>query len=168
MIKKSVAKNPVAKKPMAKNPVAKKPVVKKPMAKKPVVKKPMAKKPVVKKLMAKNHVVKKPMAKNPVVKKPMAKNPMVKGSLAKQKINNEIKDTDNTYIKQIRATEGVSFSIQPTNMNTSSNYENKTLKNALLKQGFSNQKINEFMVRMKITQKTPITKELINMFLRIN
>lgn len=44
-------------------------------------------------------------------------------------------------------------------------YHNSGLKVALMKQGFDSKKIDHCINEMKITQKTPVTKELINIFL---
>ena len=45
-------------------------------------------------------------------------------------------------------------------------YQNIILKNALLKHNVPSSKIDATMQKMKITQKTPVTKELINNFLK--
>ena len=45
-------------------------------------------------------------------------------------------------------------------------YQNTALKSALLKQSIPSHKIDETMIKLKITQSTNITKELINHFIR--
>ena len=45
-------------------------------------------------------------------------------------------------------------------------YQNTVLKNALLKHKVPANKIDSTMQKMKITQKTPVTKELIDNFLK--
>ena len=60
------------------------------------------------------------------------------------------------------------FSIQTKNIKNNNKkiiYENKILKNSLINQGFASNKIDKIMKIMKITNKTEITKELLNSFL---
>jgi len=45
-------------------------------------------------------------------------------------------------------------------------YQNDILKNALLKKNFTSKQIDDLIVNMKITQKTPVTKQLINIILQ--
>ena len=61
---------------------------------------------------------------------------------------------------------GPGFSISNSYVNKKPIYENEILKKALLNQNFTLKQIDDVMLKMKISSKTPITKDLINKILQ--
>ena len=129
-------------------------------------------KKIIKKQMA--PTIKKQMA--PIKKKPIQRN------ISKKMINDN-KNTNLNVNKNTNLNKNKSKPLQPkksvpknniipTNISSfkinppkKRNYQNIGLKNVLIKQGFDSIKIDKCINQMKITQSTPVTKELINIFL---
>ena len=101
---------------------------------------------------------KKQPLKQPIKKQPIKKQPL------KQTKKQTVKRKDNIQekIKEvgIRPTTSPQFTV-----GVKKKFYNENLRNAMMKQNFDPRKIDQTMIKMKITPQTKITKELLNDFL---
>ena len=107
--------------------------------------------------------IKKQPLKQPIKKQPIKKQPQ-KQPIKKQPLKQPIKRKDNIQekIKEvgIKPTTSPQFTV-----GVKKKFYNDNLRNAMMKQNFDPRKIDQTMIKMKITPQTKITKELVNDFL---
>jgi hypothetical protein len=107
--------------------------------------------------------IKKQQKKQPIKKQPLKQ--QKKQPLKQQKKQKPVKRKDNIQekIKEvgIKPTTSPQFTV-----GSVKTYSNQSLRNAMVKQNFDPRKIDQTMIKMKITPHTKITKELLNDFLK--
>ena len=110
----------------------------------------------------KKQPLKQPIKKQPK-KQPIKKQPK-KQPIKKQPLKQPVKRKDNIQekIKEvgIKPTTSPQFTV-----GVKKKFYNENLRNAMMKQNFDPRKIDQTMIKMKITPQTKITKELVNDFL---
>jgi hypothetical protein len=99
---------------------------------------------------------KQPIKKQPIKKQPIKKQPLKQTKPVKRKdnIQEKIKEVG------IKPTTSPQFTV-----GVKKKFYNENLRNAMMKQNFDPRKIDQTMIKMKITPQTKITKELLNDFL---
>jgi len=105
-----------------------------------------------------------PIKKQPIKKQPIKKQPIKKQPIKQKKPLKPVKRKDNIQekVKEI----GIKPSTSPQfTVDVKKKYYNQNLRNAMMKQNFDPRKIDQTMIKMKITPQTKITKELLNEFL---
>ena len=105
---------------------------------------------------------KQPIKKQPIKKQPIKKQPIKKQPIKKQPKPVKRKDNIQEKIKEvgIKPTTSPQFTV-----GVKKTFYNENLRNAMMKQNFDPRKIDQTMIKMKITPQTKITKELLNDFL---
>ena len=100
--------------------------------------------------------IKKQPKKQPIKKQPIKKQPLKQTKPVKRKdnIQEKIKEVG------IKPTTSPQFTV-----GVKKKFYNENLRNAMMKQNFDPRKIDQTMIKMKITPQTKITKELLNDFL---
>jgi hypothetical protein len=109
----------------------------------------------------KNNKKKQPIKKQQ--KKQPLKQPKQQKKQPKQQKPVKRKDNIQEKIKEvgIKPTTSPQFTVG----SVKKTYSNQSLRNAMVKQNFDPRKIDQTMIKMKITPNTKITKELLNDFL---
>ena len=112
-----------------------------------------------------DEIIKKPIKQKPIKPIKAIKQKPIKQKPIKQKPIKR-KDPIRENVKEIgiKPTSPPQFTIGDTGP-IKNNYGNHTLRNAMVKQNFDPRKIDQTMIKMKVTPHTKITKELINEFL---
>ena len=107
-------------------------------------------------------IKKQPIKKQPIKKQPIKKQPVKKQPIKKQPKSVKRKDNIQEKIKEvgIKPTTSPQFTV-----GVKKKFYNENIRNAMIKQKFDPRKIDQTIIKMKITPQTKITKELLNDFL---
>jgi len=107
-------------------------------------------------------IKKQPIKKQPIKKQPVKKQPIKKQPVKKQPKSVKRKDNIQEKIKEvgIKPTTSPQFTV-----GVKKKFYNENIRNAMIKQKFDPRKIDQTIIKMKITPQTKITKELLNDFL---